>query len=126
MNTHSKNGRNGAINASMPSTIHKRKIKVLTAGYRWQIFFRVLTAIFGGYLLSAQASMILAAVLPLSEGESVIAAMLLAFLIYPVLAMRIFSLHNLKRLYLELLCLFLGQSLLVALIILFNPRVGSI
>lgn len=102
-----------------------QKRKALPTGYRWQICIRVLTALIGGYILSAQASIILAAVLPMSAGENVIAAMLLAFLIYPALAMRIFALHNLKRLYLELFCLLLGQSLLVGLIVYLAPGGGN-
>lgn len=67
------------------------------ARYRWEIAFRVLTAIFGGYALTITSGILLAYVLPLSKSDAVTTAMLLSFAIYASAAMWIFSQRSFRK-----------------------------
>lgn len=67
------------------------------ARYRWEITFRVLTAIFGGYVLTITSGILLAYVLPMSKSDAVTTAMLLSFAIYASAAMWIFSQRSLRK-----------------------------
>jgi hypothetical protein len=67
------------------------------ARYRWQIVFRVLTAIFGGYALANTSSILLAYLLPMNKNDAVITSMLLSFAIYASAVMWVFSHRSLRK-----------------------------
>ncbi len=67
------------------------------ARYRWEITFRVLTAIFGGYALTITSGILLAYILPMNRSDSVTTAMLLSFAIYAGAVMWIFSQCSVRK-----------------------------
>jgi len=67
------------------------------ARYRWEITVRVLTAIFGGYVLTITSGILLVYVLPMSKSDAVTTAMLLSFAIYTGAAMWVFSQRSSRK-----------------------------
>ncbi|WP_052417572.1 hypothetical protein [Cellvibrio mixtus] len=76
-----------------------RTIKNLSTDtrYRWEITFRVITAIFGGYLLTITSGILLAYALPMGKSDAVTTAMLSSFAIYAGAAMWIFSQRSFRK-----------------------------
>lgn len=67
------------------------------ARYRWQITWRALTAIFGGYALANTSGVLLAYLLPLEKVDAVTTSMLLSFVIYACAVMWVFSHRSLLK-----------------------------
>ncbi|MCB2383351.1 hypothetical protein KV201_14325 [Shewanella sp. SR1] len=82
---------------------------------RWKIFTiwrdslhivsRCLAAIFGGYLLGAVATILLAQILPLSQVDRVLTAMMLSFTVYTCAVLWVFSVKSTWRYWLDLFAL---------------------
>ena len=82
---------------------------------RWKIFTiwrdslhivsRCLAAIFGGYLLGAVATILLAQILPLSQVDRVLTAMMLSFTVYTCAVIWVFSVKSTWRYWLDLFAL---------------------
>lgn len=66
---------------------------------------RCLAAIFGGYLLSAVATILLAQILPLSQVDRVLTAMMLSFTVYTCAVIWVFSVKSTWRYWLDLFAL---------------------
>lgn len=66
---------------------------------------RCLAAIFGGYLLAAVASILLAQILPLSQVDRVLTAMMLSFTVYTCTVLWVFSVKSMWRFWLDILAL---------------------
>ncbi|MBB5367942.1 MULTISPECIES: hypothetical protein [unclassified Janthinobacterium] len=64
---------------------------------------RVLAAIFGGYALTSGVAVLLAAVLPMSRAEAVLTATLSAFVIYTCAVIWVFSVQDLRRVWMGML-----------------------
>lgn len=84
--------------------------------YRWLITLRVLLAILGGYLLTNLASILLAYVLPLSKSDAVMTALLLSFVIYTCVVLRVFSVRSLRKVFLEMLCITLLTGIAIVIL----------
>lgn len=69
------------------------------ARWRWQVGARALTAIFGGYALTALASARLAAwcALLMPRADAALAGMLLSFAVYAAIVIWTFSASTLRR-----------------------------
>lgn len=67
------------------------------ARYRWQITWRALTAIFGGYALANTSGVLLAYLLPMEKVDAVTTSMLLSFAIYACAVMWVFSHRSLVK-----------------------------
>ncbi|MGE6436015.1 hypothetical protein [Shewanella baltica] len=66
---------------------------------------RCLAATFGGYLLSAVATILLAQILPLSQVDRVLTAMMLSFTVYTCAVIWVFSVKSTWRYWLDLFAL---------------------
>ncbi|MCS6153135.1 hypothetical protein G3465_09400 [Shewanella baltica] len=66
---------------------------------------RCLAATFGGYLLSAVATILLAQILPLSQVDRVLTAMMLSFTVYTCTVIWVFSVKSTWRYWLDLFAL---------------------
>ncbi len=66
---------------------------------------RCLAAIFGGYLLGAVATILLAQILPLSQVDRVLTAMMLSFTVYTCAVIWVFSVKSTWRYWLDLFAL---------------------
>lgn len=66
---------------------------------------RCLAATFGGYLLSAVATILLAQILPLSQVDRVLTAMMLSFTVYTCAVLWVFSVKSTWRYWLDLFAL---------------------
>ena len=66
---------------------------------------RCLAATFGGYLLSAIATILLAQILPLSQVDRVLTAMMLSFTVYTCAVIWVFSFKSTWRYWLDLFAL---------------------
>lgn len=65
--------------------------------YRWQITWRVLTAIFGGFALANTSGILLTYLLPLSKVEALTTSLLLSFAIYAGAVMWVFSHRSMPK-----------------------------
>lgn len=86
---------------------------------------RVLAAIFGGYLLSAVGCVLLAQILPLSQADSVLSAMMLSFSVYTCAVLWVFSVKQHWRCWFDLGALSAGCYLLYSAASYFNPSAVS-
>ncbi|MCS6100392.1 hypothetical protein ACRN97_15265 [Shewanella baltica] len=66
---------------------------------------RCLAATFGGYLISAVATILLAQILPLSQVDRVLTAMMLSFTVYTCAVLWVFSVKSTWRYWLDLFAL---------------------
>ncbi|WP_126493282.1 hypothetical protein [Shewanella baltica] len=66
---------------------------------------RCLAATFGGYLISAVATILLAQILPLSQVDRVLTAMMLSFTVYTCAVIWVFSVKSTWRYWLDLFAL---------------------
>ena len=66
---------------------------------------RCLAATFGGYLLSAVATILFAQILPLSQVDRVLTAMMLSFTVYTCAVIWVFSVKSTLRYWLDLFAL---------------------
>lgn len=66
---------------------------------------RCLAATFGGYLLSAVATILFAQILPLSQVDRVLTAMMLSFAVYTCAVIWVFSVKSTWRYWLDLFAL---------------------
>jgi ABC-type antimicrobial peptide transport system permease subunit len=66
---------------------------------------RCLAATFGGYLISAVATILLAQILPLSQVDRVLTAMMLSFTVYTCTVIWVFSVKSTWRYWLDLFAL---------------------
>ena len=64
---------------------------------------RVLAAVFGGYALTSGVAVLLAAVLPMSRAEAVLTATLSAFVVYTCAVIWVFSVHDMRRVWIGML-----------------------
>ncbi|MFK4751780.1 hypothetical protein [Oceanobacter antarcticus] len=88
-------------------------------GYRWMVASRVLAAVVGGYALTSAATVLLALVWPLPQAEAVAATTMLSFTLYTVVILWIFTVKQLRTIWLSLmtataLCMVLSWLLLPA------------
>ncbi len=65
--------------------------------YRWQITWRVLTAIFGGFALANTSGIVLTYLLPFSKVNALTTALLLSFAIYAGAVMWVFSHRSMTK-----------------------------
>jgi hypothetical protein len=65
--------------------------------YRWQIMWRVFTAIFGGFALANTSGIVLTYLLPLSKVDAVSTSLLLSFVIYAGAVMWVFSHRSMAK-----------------------------
>lgn len=88
---------------------------------------RCLAATFGGYLLSAVATILLAQILPLSQVDRVLTAMMLSFTVYTCAVIWVFSVKSTWRYWLDLFALsgLLYLAYLAAKALDINPIQGS-
>jgi len=75
----------------------KRARAHLSARYRWSVFSRATAAIVGGYVLTALVVAALAAFMPGSRSNSVLAATLASFPIYVAIALAVSALRTAAR-----------------------------
>lgn len=65
--------------------------------YRWQITWRALTAIFGGFALANTSGILLTYLLPFSKVNAVTTSLLLSFAIYAGAVMWVFSHRSMTK-----------------------------
>lgn len=90
----------------------KSAVGGISVAYRLAVTSRVLAAVFGGYLLASMASACLALLLPMTRGDAVVSALLLAFVVYLLAALWCFACRSAWRAWLGVLL----PSLLLALV----------
>jgi hypothetical protein len=64
------------------------------ARYRWEVTARAIAAIFGGYLLTATATTLMAVLLPVSRADAVIIGTMLSFALYACAVMWVFAVRS--------------------------------
>jgi|GEM_PF-6599599 hypothetical protein len=79
--------------------------------YRWQVFGRVLIAVFGGYVFAVAAGILLTQILPLPRSSLVMTASLSSFALYGTAIIWVFSVKKFRTLLVGLS----GALLLLAL-----------
>lgn len=75
----------------------------LTLRYRLAIASRVLAAAVGGYVLTSLLVIVLALIWPIPQAQAVFAATMLSFLMYTVIIMWVFSVGQLRTVWLGML-----------------------
>ena len=73
-----------------------------TACYRWMVLSRTVAAVFGGYILTSAATVLLALIWPLPRAEAVAASTMLSFILYTGVIVWIFTVRRLRNLWLGL------------------------
>lgn len=75
-----------------------------------QIAARTAGGLFGGYAIAALATMLLARGLPMERSEATVAATLISFAVYAVVALWAFAVRDVTRFWLWLLVLAVGLA----------------
>ncbi|MEN0037673.1 MAG: DUF3649 domain-containing protein [Cellvibrio sp.] len=70
--------------------------------YRWQIAFRTLAAILGGYALANISAILLSYLLPMPKSDAVMTGILLSFAIYTCAIMWVFAVQSVHKAWLGL------------------------
>lgn len=73
------------------------------ARYRWRVAGRAVAAIFGGYLLTATATTLLAVLLPMARADATIIGTMLSFAVYACAVMWVFAVRSALRAWLGVL-----------------------
>ncbi|MDV3469199.1 DUF3649 domain-containing protein [Stenotrophomonas sp. C3(2023)] len=68
------------MNSSSPAAVPPRRVAAFLAHPAWDVFWRSMAAIFGGYALAAMTSVFCAVVWTGARGQAVLTGMLLAIL----------------------------------------------
>jgi hypothetical protein len=68
------------------------------APYRWQVFGRVLIAVFGGYLFALAVGILLTQILPLPRSSLVMSSILASFALYATAIIWVFSVKRFRTL----------------------------
>jgi hypothetical protein len=66
--------------------------------YRWQVFGRVLIAVFGGYLFALAVGILLTQILPLQKSSLVMSSILASFALYATAIIWVFSVKRFRTL----------------------------
>ncbi|KAA8695769.1 DUF3649 domain-containing protein [Pseudomonas syringae pv. tagetis] len=90
----------------------KARSKRLATGYRLAVTSRALAAVFAGYLLASVVSICVAQWLPIPRAESVVAGMMLSFLVYLVAVLWCFACRTVLQAWVGVLapCALLGAA----------------
>lgn len=67
--------------------------------YRWQVFGRVLIAVFGGYVFAMAVGILLTQILPLPRSSLVMSAILASFALYAGAIIWVFSVKRFRTLW---------------------------
>lgn len=78
------------------------RVMSVSARYRWAVFSRVIAATLGAYAFTWAAIVLVALIWPLPRGEAVGVATMLGFLIYAVVAMWVFSVSSVWRVWITI------------------------
>ena len=70
--------------------------------YRWEIAFRALAAIFGGYALANISGILLSFLLPMPKSDAVMTGILLSFALYTGAIMWVFAVRSVHKAWLGL------------------------
>lgn len=70
--------------------------------YRWEIAFRTLAAILGGYALANVSGILLSFLLPMPKSDAVMTGILLSFAIYTGAIMWVFAVRSVHKAWLGL------------------------
>ncbi|HSX51675.1 MAG TPA: DUF3649 domain-containing protein [Cellvibrio sp.] len=85
--------------------------------YRWQITWRIVTAIFGGFALANTSGILLTYLLPMNKIDALTTSMLLSFGIYAGAVMWVFSHRSLFK---SLAGIWIPASVFFAIIVVFK------
>jgi hypothetical protein len=67
--------------------------------YRWQVFGRILIAVFGGYLFASAVGILLTQILPLPRSSLVMSSILASFALYATAIIWVFSVKHFRTLW---------------------------